>query len=224
MTTARTSAGLAFCALLVTGAREVAADGETTPMFGVAAVGADVSRTGEHDLGLAGVALDVAWWHGRVGIGAEGSARWSIDGEPARATVLGGSARIRVFERKLPSLLDPRDVELALELQAIVERTWWNVAMTELDPTSYGLGLAVRVRGGGDLDGSTRLAESRFFLRVMASRWNELDAVARSTTQPASPMDRSLTVLVGIGASFGAGTRGYVQRFRLRPFEPTLLW
>jgi hypothetical protein len=34
---------------------------------------------------------------------------------------------------------------------------------------------------------------------------------------------RELTVLIGIGASFGAGEPGYVERLRMRPFDPATL-
>ncbi len=196
-------------------------------MFGLAVVGADVARTPEDHSELAGVGLDLAWWHGRFGLAAEGSARWSIgDPQTARELVLGGSARLRVLERMVPSLMDPRDCELAVELQAIVERAWWNDAVTTADPMAYGFGVALRLRGGGDPDSSGLLAESRFFLRVMSSKWSELDVAARQsgTMAPPATSDRSLAVLLGIGASFGGGTPAYMDRFRLRPFGQTLLW
>ncbi len=193
-------------------------------MFGLALVAGDSARTPEHDSPLGGLALDLAWWHGRFGLAAEGSALWSADSDGARALVLGVSARVRVLERMMPALMDPRDVELAVEVQAIVEREWWNVSMVETDPMAEGLGLALRVRGAGEPDGTRLLAESRFFLRVMTSRWSELDAVARA--MPAAPVtsDRAFTVLVGIGASFGAGSPGYMDRFRPHPFGSLLRW
>ena len=216
-------ARLAVCALGVSiGTRAAFADGETTPMVGLAVVAADSSRTVDHRDGLAGIALDIAWWHGAFGLAAETSARWSIDSESARAVVVGVSARVRVLDWMMPSLLDPRDVELGLEVQAIAERTWWNLA-SDTDPSDFGFGLALRVRGSGDPDDlSTLLAESRFFVRVTSTRWNELDAVR--TTAPVSSAERPVTVLVGIGASFGSGTRSYVDRFRTRSVGGGLLW
>lgn len=193
-------------------------------MFGVAVVGGDAAQTPQQDAPLAGVGFDIAVWHGRFGIAGEGSARWDLEdgaGARPRALVLGASARVRVLDTLMPSLVEPRDVELGVELQAIVERTWWNVPQ-DTDPTAYGVGLALRFRGGGDPDGSTLLAESRFFLRVMASRWSDPAVIAR-TSGPAMAPPRSFTVLLGIGASFGAGTPAYANRFRLRPFQPTLL-
>jgi len=210
-------------AVVIGVASSAAADGEVTPMLGVAVVGADTARTPSQDEPLAGVALDLAFWHGRFGLGGEASERWSLETDGTHATVVGASARVRVYECLMPSLLDPRDVELGVELQAIVERGWWSGAMSDVDPTAYGLGVAIRMRGGGDADNSILLAESRLFLRVMSARWAGVDAVAR-TTEPTGPSERALTVLVGIGASFGAGTPGYVHKFRLRPFQPTLLW
>jgi len=218
-----TTIRFAIGAFLVIAAREAAADGESTPMLGAAVVGADTQRTPDHDAALAGIALDAAWWYGRVGLAAEGSARWSIDGGGARALVAGASARLRVFERLMPSLMDPRDVEVGCELQAIVERTWWNTAMSA-DPTAYGGGIAIRIRGGGggDPDTSALLAESRFFVRVMAAQWNAADVIAR-TNMPVPSSERAFTVLFGVGASWGAGTPGYASRFRLHPFGHTLL-
>src|SRR5262249_17964540 len=107
--------------------------------------------------------------------------------------------------------------------------TWWSGGSMPgaPDPVAYGPGIALRIRGGGDPDGSALLAESRFFLRVMASRWNQDDPAARSmppTPAPTPMTDRTFTVLIGIGASWGAGTPNYTDRFRLRPFHPTILW
>lgn len=212
---------VALCTLIAA-TRVAAADGETSPMFGLAAVGGEVERSPTEQTSLAGVGLDLAWWHGRFGIAAEGSARWSVDSVGARAFVLGGSARLRVAEGLVASLIDPRDCEVALELHAIVERAWWNQPISDADAVSYGLGIALRVRGGGDLDASSLIAESRFFVRVMAAPWNGLEVIAR-TMEPVSASDRSLTVLAGVGASWGTGSPSYVQRFRLHPFRGSLL-
>ncbi len=200
-----------------------AADGERSPMVGLSVVGGDTNLAPSQNESLAGVGLDVAWWHGRFGLGGEASERWSLQGDGVRATVVGASARLRVFETLTPSWLDPRDNELGIELQAIVERTWWNQTEASVDPNAYGFGVALRLRGGDDWDGSTLLAESRFFLRVMTSKWAGLDSVARSTEVPTSP-GRAFTVLLGIGASFGTGAPSYVRQFRMHPFRPTLLW
>jgi hypothetical protein len=201
----------------------VAADGERSPMLGVDVVGGDTTLApSQQDQPLAGVGLDVALWHGRFGIGGEASERWALMASGVRATVLGASARLRIYDCLTPSLLDPRDVELGVELQAIVERAWWS-GPEQVDPTAFGLGVAVRLRGGGDADGSLELAESRLFLRVMAAKWGSLDEIAR-TTEPQPPAGRAVTVLLGIGASFGAGSPSYVHQFRLHPFRPTMLW
>ena len=198
------------------------ADGERTPLLGVTVVGGDASLGPAQDQPLAGVGMDLAVWHGRFGLGGEASERWALDANGARATIVGASARLRIYDCLTPSLLDPRDVELGVELQAIVERAWWS-APTQLDPTAYGVGIAVRLRGGGDADNSLELAESRLFLRVMTSKWGTLDGIAR-TTDPVAPAGRAYTVLLGIGASFGAGSPSYVHQFRLHPFQPTMLW
>jgi hypothetical protein len=207
---------------LVVGTRGAAADGERSPMFGVALVGAESALSPDQHADLAGGALELAWWHGRIGLAAEGSARWSIAADDStRAIVAGASARVLVLQTMMPALLEPRDVEVGVELQGIVERTWWTGAASQAAPLGYGLGLALRLRGTGDKEASVLIAESRFFVRVMSSGWRELD-VAR-TTSAVGGADRALTVLIGIGASFGVGTTAYVDRFRLHPFGPTLL-
>ncbi len=199
------------------------ADGERTPMIGIAGLAAETQRTPDATAALGGFAVDVASWHGRFGLAAEASGLWSIDDTGGRAYILGASARLRLVQGMMTSPVEPRDIEAALELHAIAERAWWSGAPSTADPIAYGLGLALRLRGGGDPDGSTLLAESRFFLRVMSSRWNQLDAIARTMEPVPTTSPRSLTVMVGIGASFGSGTPDYVRKFRLRPFEPTLL-
>ena len=205
--------------MLVISNRNAAADGERTPMFGVAIVGAESSHPSRVS-DVVGIALDLAWWLGPLGIAAEGSSRWSLDGD-ARAFVLGGSVRLRLLDRMAPALVDTRQVEVALELQAIVERTWWNTNL-DIDPLSEGGGLALRVRGAVEPEGTLGLAESRYFVRVMTSQVSELDVAARTTT-PTAPTQRALTVLVGIGASFGGGTVSYMHRFRLHPFGSSML-
>jgi hypothetical protein len=206
-------------ALVLTATTNAAAEGEKTPMFGAAVIGASAP---EHEAELAGVALEAVWWRGWIGLAAEGSMRWDIAGEGARATVAGASLRIRLLEYLLPSLLEPCDVAFGIELHGIFEHTWWVRDLPQQDSNSYGVGLAVRLRGGGD-DDSSLLAESRLFVRVMSSRWETVEAVARTTAPIEDRATRELTVLIGIGASFGAGEPGYVERFRMRPFDPAAL-
>jgi hypothetical protein len=222
MTTRVGTAGFKLALLAVLGiwARDAAADGERTPMLGLAVVGGGSARTPDHINELVGLALDLAWWHGPLGIAVEGSSRWSLDAD-AHALVLGGSVRLRVVDGMAPALLDTRQVEVALELQAIVERAWWNTSVAT-DPLSEGGGLAIRVRGATEPEGTLGLAESRYFLRVMTSQMSEVDAVARMT-MPAPATPRALTVLIGIGASFGGGTKSYMDRFRSHPYDPPLL-
>jgi hypothetical protein len=209
--------------LVVLVPRAAAADGERTPMFGFAVVGAETPRTSSDHTELAGATLDLAWWYGRFGLAAEGSALWSVESEGTRVLVAGGSARVRVMEMMVRSLMEPRDVELGLEIQAIVQRAWWHGSPSDLDPVAYGMGVALRIRGGGDPDGSTLLAESRFFFRVTTSRWAAADFDAR-TTAPMATQERALTFLVGIGAAFGAGTSDYAARFRLHMLQPPTPW
>jgi len=212
-----TPRALVFVVLVAT-TRLAVADGERTPLFGVAVIAGEGARTPAERDAQAGFGLDVAWWHGRFGLAAESSLRWSVTADAARTVVVGASARVRVLDRLAPSLFDPRDVEVGVELQAIVERVWRSID-APIDPYGYGLGLAVRVRGSGDPDSASLFAESRFSLRVMASRWDELDAIAR-TSMPTSMPDRALTVLLCIGAAWGRGDAAYMQRFRLHPLLP----
>jgi hypothetical protein len=201
-------------ALVLLASTDAAADGEQSPMFGGSLVAV---RGPDPDAELAGAALELAWWSGRFGLAFEGSGRWDLRTDGARATVLGASARVRVLDGMLPALLESRDVELGVELHAIVERTWWTGPRADQSPTDYGLGLALRLRGVADAGASLLLAESRLFVRVLSSRQTATDAVAR-TMAPAE-QDRALTVLIGIGAAFGAGEPRYLERFRVRPIE-----
>jgi hypothetical protein len=208
--------------ITLAGTRDAVADREASPMFGIAAVGGDSERSPDRDSPVGGVALDVAWWHGRFGLAAEGSALWTAEDDHARAFVLGGSARVRLLERIVPAVMEPRDVELGLELHAIVDRTWWNDGMSQADPVGYGLGLALRFRGNGDSDPTLLISESRFFLRVMSSRWSEPEVLAR-TISPMPASERSLTLIFGIGASWGVATPHYMRRFDLQPFRDAAL-
>ncbi len=205
---------LVLAALLIAPAM-AAADGERTPMLGGAVIGAAAQ---EH--ALAGAVVDAAWWHWRVGLSAEGSMMWSGDDASRRVTVLGLSARLLVFDRLVESLLEPRDVELGIELQGIVERAWWNDASPLPDVTRYGVGVAVRLRGGGEYDLSSLLAESRVFVRVMAAPLIEDPTIARMTTPPKERDTGQLTIMIGLGAAFGTGDPDYLERFRMEPFSP----
>ncbi len=191
---------------------QAAADGEATPLVGASILW---SPTDQDPAGMLGVALEAAWWHGPIGLAVEGSGRTHLAGsDQPRAVTLGASLRLRVLSWMTPSLMEPRDAEAAIELQGIVERFWWEGGAT--DAPDYGFGIAMRVRGGAD-DGSLRIAESRFFLRVMATPAAPDRGIARSTMVPAEP--RQLAVLLGIGASFGGGEKHYMERFRWHPPE-----
>ena len=217
MTTCR-HAGIALFVLFQAHAGVAAADGERSPMFGLSAVAVDTARTPEDSAQLAGAGMELAWWYGHIGIAGEASGRWAVAPEGAHAFVLGASARLLVLERLIPSFVEPRDNELGIELQAIVERAWWSSAVPGADPVAYGGGIALRLRGGGDPDDSILLAESRLFVRVMTSRGSALDTLARTSMPASSPPERAVTVLVGLGAAWGAGAPDYTRRFRLHPF------
>jgi hypothetical protein len=189
-----------------------AADGERTPIIGGAIVGA-----GTHEDALGGVQADATWWAWRLGVSAEGAMLWRADATAKRAAVLGVSARLLAFDTLVESLLEPRNVELGVELHGIVER-WIDDDST----TRYGVGLALRLRGGSDYDMSNLLAESRFFVRVMTTpAIGQSPIVGRMITPPTTTRDSgSLTIMVGVGAAFGTGDPDYLQRFRMEPFSP----
>lgn len=203
-------------AVALSAPRDAAAEGERTPMVGGGVVAtSDPASDGD----LVGIELEGAWWWGRLGLAVEGSRRWDVATGDPLATTLGASARLLVHHHLLPSLFDPRDVELGVELQGIVEHTWWD---DDMDPdgrsVAYGVGIAVRLRGGSDAEFSTLLAESRLFVRVMTARDGD-SAIARTAT-PTEPTARDRAILIGIGAAWGSGERRYVDRFRLRFGEP----
>ncbi len=192
-----------------------AADGERTPMFGGA-----ITYTGAPDRAadFVGGQLELAWWAtARIGLAIEAAANRGIEDEQARNLVVGGSARVLVTSWMWPSLFDDRDVEMGVELQAIAARTWWS---RDDSSDAVGLGLAIRMRGGSDWQFSSLLAESRLFVRVMRSRDDVPDAIARVAAGPmAGPERLGASVLVGLGVAFGAGTPRYLERFRPRPSD-----
>jgi len=187
------------------------AEGESSPMVGgalVATKGADVEA--------GGVQLELALWHGRFGIAVEGSHQASLDGGGTSISTLGGSLRVLLYSQLIPSLLDPReDVELGWELHGIVERAWIEDADAA---TSYGGGLVVRLRGGTDF--SNVLAESRLFVRVLATPRSHSDVVARTTMEET---DRTYAIVIGLGAVFGGGTPQYARQFHARPLDVSML-
>lgn len=203
-------------ALLMTMTGAAAAEGERTPMFGGALTYTDAP---DRNVELAGGEVELVWWSGRLGLGVSAAARRGIEDE-ARNLAVAGSARVLLATWLWPSLFDPRDVEMGVELQTIAERTWWS---RDDSADALGLGLAIRMRGGSDWEFSSLIAESRLFVRVMRSRDEVSDVVAR----PAGPADamsgqpdgRGVAVMVGLGAAFGAGKQRYLERFRSRAFD-----
>jgi len=187
-----------------------AAEGERTPMFGGAFTYSDVP---DHRAALVGGEVDLAWWSGRLGLAVEAAARHAID-DSARNLAVAGSARVLVADWLWSSLLEPRDVEMGVELQLIAERTWWS---RDDSANAYGLGAAIRMRGGSDWEFSSLLAESRLFVRVMRSRGEPSSVAARAADATVEQPGRgTVTVMVGLGAAFGAGDPRYLDRFRLR--------
>jgi hypothetical protein len=202
--------GVKAIALVCVLASTAAADGERTPMFGGSVVG--VQAPGQDDP-LAGAQLEIAFWRGRFGAAVEGARTWSTTDREVRAATVTGSLRVAVFETLVPSLLDPRDVEFGVELQGLVERSWWSTP-TGRDPVAYGLGIALRLRGGSDDEFSPLLAESRLWFRVTTARTDSMASGIAARGAVADTSDRNLTFLVGLGASFGVGDMQYLQRFR----------
>ena len=195
------------------------ADGERTPMFGGSVLAAHDGSRAE----LVGVELELAWWWRHLGLAVEGAQRRAIgDDDGIGTSALGASARVLVAEQLVPSLLEPRDVELGVELHGIVERAWSSRVDAGQDPAiRYGLGIAARLRGGGD-DGSALLAESRLFVRVLWARGDTTGAIARGAA-PVPDRGGETLVLVGLGAAWGTGERDYAERFRRHTTE-TIEW
>jgi hypothetical protein len=190
------------------------AEGERTPMFGGALVYTDAP---DRSTGLIGGEIDLAWWSGPLGLAAEAAVGRGIDDEKARNIAVAGSARVLVASWLAPSLLEPRDVEMGIELHAIAERTWWS---RDDSSDALGLGVAIRMRGSSDLDAYPLLAESRLFVRVMKSRDDTSGVVARTAeTMIDQPERHGITVIVGLGAAFGAGSPRYLERFRLKSLD-----
>lgn len=213
------AAFVAATAVAIAGAHasNAAADGERSPMFGVALTAAQANRI-DAPL-MAGAALEGAWWYGRFGFGVEAGMRWDIDRPDDRETTLGGSVRVRVADWLMHSLFERRDVELGIELHAIVEQTWWSGPQPDVDPMSYGGGVAIRLRGTSDYDMSALIAESRFFVRVMTSPRTASAIVDRASS--VGDDTRAFTVVLGIGGSFGAGDPEYLAKFRTHiGFDP----
>jgi hypothetical protein len=201
-------------AIVIAMTGSAAADGERTPM-----VGGAITYSGATDgkTELVGGELELAWWAGRIGLAAEAAAHRGVLDDGSRNLAVGASARLLISDWMWPSLFEPRDVEIGVELQVIGERTWWS---RDASSDALGLGLAFRMRGGSDWEPSALLAESRLFVRVMKPRDQAVDTLARTSDAVAAPMERSgVTVLVGIGASFGAGTSPYLVRFHRKPLD-----
>jgi hypothetical protein len=184
------------------------ADGERGPMFG----GSIIATHGD-ETDVAGVGAEMVFWYGRLGLAAEASRQWTVDAVAGpQVGAVSGSLRVLAFDHVVPSLLDSREVVgLGIELHGIVERAWWDDVTTHRD--SYGVGLALRVRGASTDDRSNLLAESRVFVRVMKTREADMEIAARDTT-PSSAS--GVGVVVGLGVLFGAGDPEYVDRLRRR--------
>jgi hypothetical protein len=79
------------------------------------------------------------------------------------------------------------------------------------------------MRGGSDWEFSSLLAESRLFVHVMRSRDDAPEVIARAAEPgTAQATQRGVTVLVGLGAAFGAGKPRYLERFRLKSLDAGL--
>ncbi|MBC7976005.1 MAG: hypothetical protein H7138_13620 [Myxococcales bacterium] len=189
-----------------------AAEGERTPMLGAALT---YMEDADRQTELVGGSVELVWWLGPFGLGVEAAARRAIDDDQPRNLAAAASARLLVATWLTPSLFEPRDVELGLELQAIVERAWWS---RDDSADALGLGLALRMRGGSDWEFSQFLAESRLFVRVMKSADDDTSDVLAREAGPTmrEPDRRDLAILVGLGAAFGAGKPRYIERFRLK--------
>jgi len=189
-----------------------AAEGERTPLFGAALTYSEVP---DHRAALVGGEVELAWWSGRLGLAVEAAARHAID-DSAGNVAVAGSARVLVADWLWTSLVEPRDVEMGVELQLIGERMWWS---RDDRADAYGLGAAIRMRGGSDWEFSSLLAESRLFVRVMRSPGEPSVAARTADARVEQPGRGMVTVMVGLGAAFGTGDPRYLDRFRLRALD-----
>jgi hypothetical protein len=194
--------------LAATGAH---ADGEHGPMFG----GSIVAAHGD-EVDVAGAGLEVVQWIGPIGLAVEGQRQWQVgDAKGPQLTSVAGSLRLLAFSHVMPSFLDAREVvELGLELHGIVEQGWWDTGERANAEPHYGFGAALRLRGATDDDRSNLLAESRVFVRALWTRDDEREIAARGTL-PATR--EGVTVMIGLGALWGGGKRGYVDHLRRDP-------
>jgi len=181
-------------------------------MFG----GGVIAARGGDEVGAVGVGLEATYWWHRIGIAAEGSRRWEVESGAPQSITVAGSLRLLLADQLLGSFIEPRDLELGLEIHGVVEKAWFDDAGTAVN---YGGGIALRLRGGGDAFDSTLLAETRLFVRVMAPR--DRDEVSMRTTD--QPMTREpMMIVVGLGATWGSAERKYADRFRSRFATPLL--
>jgi len=185
------------------------AEGEKSPMIGGGVIAANAD-----DTAILGVQLEAAAWWGRFGLAAEGSRRWDADGGAPFSTTLGMSARVLLFDHMVGSLFEPRDCELGIELQAIAERSW---RPDDKALNDVGAGLALRLRGSGDAEMSTLLAESRIFVRVMTIR--NVDEISARMEPPIASHKRDASVMFGLSAVWGSGKPHYMDRFRMHPLD-----
>ena len=200
--------GLAVVTLSLLAAATAQADGERTPMIGGSVVW---QPTVEAPSGIGGFEVEAAWWHSWIGIALEGAGRTNFDTE-RRGLGVGGSLRLLVLNGLQRSLLEPRDVEVGLELQGIVERMWWQNAATDPEPYNYGFGFALRVRGGSDRRVATHRRVALLHSLHDRPRHEGAEVIARST-MPVVQQPRDLMILFGIGASWGNADRRYLDRF-----------
>jgi hypothetical protein len=201
-------------ALVMSMAGGAAAEGERAPMIGGALTYTDAP---DREAELLGGELELAWWAGRFGLAVTAIGRRGIAEEGVHNLALAGSARVLVADWLWPSLFEPRDVEVGIELHAIAERTWWS---RDDRADALGFGAAIRMRGGSDWEFSRILAESRLFVRVMKPRDEAIDVIAHvSGTMVEQPERRGMIIIVGLGAAFGAGTPSYLERFRVKPAD-----
>jgi hypothetical protein len=201
-------------AVLISMTGAAAAEGERTPMFGGALTYTDAP---DRKVELVGAELELAWWSGRIGLAVDAAARRAIGDDSVRSLAVAGSARVLVADWLWPSLLEPRDVEMGIELHAIAERTWWS---RDDSVDSFGFGAAIRMRGGSDWMFSSLVAESRVFVRVMKARDDASGVIARTAGPVTGEPDRGgTTVLIGLGAAFGVGKARYLERFRMKDLD-----
>jgi hypothetical protein len=180
--------------------RVVPAFAEDSTRVGLSMVGGTAAAP-EQNASIVGTQISVAHWVGRFGLAAEGSAVALTSTVREGGATAGLGARMRLLEgaTSFTALNGTRaPIALALELECVAQREWWDFEEANESHTSYALGLAASARGSD----RARLVGFRASIRVVTSSQDDAQAVARML-MAGSDARRSVGVLVSFGTELG---------------------